>query len=144
LIQNSYIVACQPCIMRNVLLFLLFVLLNSSPFLNAQELIPFNDMLTLLDSGQIEETKEALSQYDFNHLSKNEQASYLLNEGIIKFQENQLIDAYTTLLKVKDLHVYASTMVIYNANDYLMRIANSVSEYSTAAPSLIKENCAIA
>jgi two-component system NarL family sensor kinase len=144
LIQNSYIVACQLCIMRNVLLFLLFVLLNSSPFLNAQELIPFNDMLTLLDRGQIEETKEALSQYDFNHLSKNEQASYLLNEGIIKFQENQLIDAYTTLLKVKALHVYASTMVIYNANDYLMRIANSVSEYSTAAPSLIKENCAIA
>jgi len=142
LIQNSYIVVCQPFIMRN--LFLLFVLLNSNPYLCAQELVPFNDMLTLLDSGQIVETKKALGQYNFTSLSKNEQASYLLNEGIIKFQENQLIDAYTTLLKVKALNVYASTMVIYNANDYLMRIANSVSEYSTAAPSLIKENCAIA
>lgn len=142
MIQNSYIVVCQPFIMRN--LFLLFVLLNSNPYLCAQELVPFNDMLTLLDSGQIVETKKALGQYNFTSLSKNEQASYLLNEGIIKFQENQLIDAYTTLLKVKALNVYASTMVIYNANDYLMRIANSVSEYSTAAPSLIKENCAIA
>jgi two-component system NarL family sensor kinase len=144
LIQNSYIVACQRCIMRNVLVLVLFVFLNSSPFLYAQELVPFNDMLTLLDNGQIEETKEALSHYNFNHLSKNEQASYLLNKGIIKFQENELIEAYTTLLKVKALKASANTMVIYNANDYLMRIANSVSEYSTAAPSLIKENCAIA
>jgi signal transduction histidine kinase len=98
----------------------------------------------MLDNGKIEETKKALNQYDFNSLSKNGQASYLLNTGIIKFQENQLVPAYKTLLKVKNLESYTSTMVIYNANDYLMRIANSVSEYSTAAPSLIKENCAIA
>jgi signal transduction histidine kinase len=98
----------------------------------------------MLDNGKIEETKKALNQYDFNSLSKNGQAGYLLNTGIIKFQENQLVPAYKTLLKVKDLESYTSTMVIYNANDYLMRIANSVSEYSTAAPSLIKENCAIA
>jgi signal transduction histidine kinase len=35
-------------------------------------------------------------------------------------------------------------MVTYNANEYLIRIANTVSELSTAAPSLIQENCAIA
>lgn len=124
------------------LILLILIALSSSGY--AQELVPFNDMLTMLDEGKVNATKEALSKYDYSSLSKREQASYLLNQGIIKFLENDLINSYKTLLKVKDLKAQARTMVIYNANDYMMRIANSVSEYSTAAPSLIEENCTIA
>ena len=124
------------------LILLIFLACNTVVF--TQELVPFNDMLTMLDEGKVEATKKALNTYDYDSLSKEDQASYLLNQGIIEFLENDLLDAYKTLLKVKDLKSHARTMVIYNANDYLMRIANSVSEYSTAAPSLIEENCIIA
>ena len=123
---------------------LLLTLLWSFTSLFAQELIPFNDMLTMLDKGEISKTKLALKQYDFSSLSEKDQASYLLNEGIIEYKENKFILAYKTLLKVKDLKKFARKMVIYNANDYMIDIANAVFEYSTAAPSLIEENCNIA
>lgn len=124
------------------LILLIFLACNTVVF--SQELVPFNDMLTMLDEGKIEATKNALNKYIFDTLSKDEQARYLLNKGIIEFLENEPVDAYQTLLKVKDLKSDAHIMVIYNANDYMMRIANSVSEYNTAAPSLIQENCSIA
>ncbi|AGC78144.1 signal transduction histidine kinase [Nonlabens dokdonensis] len=128
--------------MKNILFIFFFSIASLAVF--SQEKVSFNDMLTLLDENQIKETKEALAFYTFDDLSKEEQASYLLTEGIIKFKENDLLEGYKTLLKVKDLKAFSRKMVTYNANEYLIRIANTVSELSTAAPSLIQENCAIA
>ncbi|PQJ22285.1 hypothetical protein BST94_01540 [Nonlabens xylanidelens] len=101
-------------------------------------------MLTMLDKGETVKARKALDEYDLSSLSKKDRASYLLNDGIIKFRENKSVEAYKAFLEVKELKQFARTMVIYNANDYMIRIANTVSEYSTAAPSLIEENCNIA
>lgn len=123
---------------------LLLTLLWSCTSLFSQDLLPFNDMLEMLDKNEISKTKLALKQYNFSSLSQKDKASYLLNKGIIEYKENNFVVAYQTLLKVKDLKKFAEIMVIYNANDYLIDIANSVFEHSTAAPTLIEENCKIA
>ncbi len=122
----------------------LIMFLVFSNLLYAQEKVAFNDMLTLLDENKINETRNALKAYDFDNLSKQDQASFLLTKGIIQFKENDFLEGYKTLLEVKDLKAHSRKMVIYNANEYLIRIANTVSELSTAAPSLIQENCRIA
>lgn len=128
--------------MKTLETFLIF--LFYSCILYSQEKVAFNDMLTMLDANEIKETKEALYSYDFDNLNEQKKASYLLTEGIIQFKENKLLEGYKTLLQVKKLKSHARKMVIYNANEYMIRIANTVSELSTAAPSLIQENCRIA
>ncbi len=103
-----------------------------------------DSVLVWLERGETKLAKTSLEKYELSQLQKSSLGQYLLAEGIILYREDELIEAYERLQEAKGLKEHLSTAQLYLINDYMMRIANGASEFSTSAESLVQENCSIA